>query len=211
MKTEQLINALAEDQRRSGPPTGAALTLAFLAGLAVSAALFVATLGVRGDIASALRSWQFDFKLTIVVAALAAALAGCRRMAAPSPRPLWGPLDAIAPALLLVGLGYDLVRLPSADWLPTAVGTNALLCLLAIPLLALPMLVSLVLALRTAAPASPVGAGLMAGRVAAACASVLYATHCIDDAALFVAAWYSVSLILTSVLGALTGRHLLRW
>jgi NAD(P)H-dependent FMN reductase len=50
-------------------------------------------------------------------------------------------------------------------------------------------------------------AGLVAGGLAAA----LYATQCTDDSPLFIATWYSIAIGAVTVLGAVLGRHQLRW
>ena len=99
----------------------------------------------------------------------------------------------------------------SSDLGTRLVGSNALVCLTAIPLLALAPLATVLAALRSAAPASPTLAGAAAGLLAATAAASLYAFHCFDDSPLFVATWYTLAAIPVVALGAFAGRRLLRW
>jgi len=96
-------------------------------------------------------------------------------------------------------------------WQTKLVGSNSLICMTAIPLLSLPLLGALLLALRDGAPTSRGTAGAAAGLVAGGLAAALYATQCIDDSPLFVATWYPIAIGAVTILGALLGRRLLRW
>jgi hypothetical protein len=118
---------------------------------------------------------------------------------------------AIAPALLVLGIGYELTTVPSAEWYTRAVGTNSLLCLAAIPALSIASLVATLAALRAGAPRSPTASGAAAGLLAGGLAATLYATHCPDDSPLFVAIWYPLAVALVALTGAVLGRRVLRW
>ena len=50
-------------------------------------------------------------------------------------------------------------------------------------------------------------AGLLAGGVGAA----IYALHCDEMGAPFLALWYVLGMLMPATLGALIGRHVLRW
>jgi hypothetical protein len=91
------------------------------------------------------------------------------------------------------------------------VGSNSLICLTAIPTLAIVPLVAVLMTLRSAAPASPALAGAAAGLLAAAAGAALYAFHCFDDSPLFVVTWYVLAAIPVVILGAIAGHRLLRW
>ena len=92
-----------------------------------------------------------------------------------------------------------------------ATGRNSLVCLAAVPLLALPMFVVLMQALRHGAPSRPATAGATAGLLSGALSALLYALQCTDDSPLFVIVWYSLGIGIMAVLGALWGRRALRW
>ena len=80
-----------------------------------------------------------------------------------------------------------------------------------IPMMAAPLLVALVLAMRAGAPRYPGLTGALAGAAAAGIAALLYASHCTDDSPLFVATWYPLATLVCAGAGALAGRWFLAW
>lgn len=211
MKTEQLVASLVADRAGSARPLGRSIGRAVLAGALVSLVIFAVEFGPRVDLAAAVATWRFDLKLVLMLAALVAASAACLAMARPVATGRWR--WAVLPALLIAAaaLGAELAVLPAGDWKARLVGSNALVCLTAIPLFALAPLVALLLTMRRAAPASPMLAGAACGALAAAAAAVIYALHCFDDSPLFVLTWYSLAAIPVIFVGAVAGRRLLRW
>lgn len=211
MKTDKLIDALVADRAPRGKPLRRALAAALLAGGLVSLVLFLAALGVRADIGPALHTWRFDLKVGLVLLALGLAFSLCialsRPVAPAHPGRRLLPLAAVA----VVAVAIELVALPSVSWAGRLVGSNALVCLIAIPTLAIVPLAAVLVILRAGAPASPALAGAAAGLLAAAAAAALYAFHCFDDSPLFVVTWYTLAAIPIVLVGALAGRRLLRW
>jgi hypothetical protein len=53
--------------------------------------------------------------------------------------------------------------------------------------------------------------GAIAGLLAGATGAFIYAFHCDESAAPFVALWYTIGISLVGLLGAALGRILLRW
>ena len=211
MKTEQLVASLVADRAGSAKPLGRSVGGAILAGALVSLVIFAVEFGPRVDLSTAFATWRFDLKLVLVLAALVAASGACLAMARPvvSARWQWRLLPVIL--LAVVALGTELAVLPADTWQVRLVGSNALVCLTAIPLFALAPLAALLLALRRTAPASPALAGAAAGALAAAAAAAVYAFHCFDDSPLFVLTWYPLAAIPVVLVGAAVGRRLLRW
>ena len=211
MKTEQLVTSLVADRARSTAPLGRSVSLAVATGALVSLLIFALEFGPRVDLAEAFATWRFDLKLVLVLAALMAASGACVAMAQPvaTGRWRWGVLSVAA--IAAAALGAELVVLPARTWQASLVGSNALMCLIAIPLFALAPLAALLLVLRRTAPASPALAGAAAGALAAAAAAAIYAFHCFDDSPLFVLTWYPLAAIPVIVSGALFGHRLLRW
>ena len=209
MKTDQLIAALAAD--RTVAPFGRRLVLSLLVGGLISLGLFLAILGPRHDLAAALATWRFDFKIVLMVLILALAFGFCRAVARPvapshPARSLLLPLAAIIAALVV-----ELVIVPRAAWGTRLVGSNSLICLTAIPFFSIGPLIAVLAILRSGAPTSPALAGAAAGLLAAACGATLYAFHCFDDSPLFVATWYTLAALPVVGIGALAGRRLLQW
>ena len=211
MKTDQLVASLVADRARSSAPLRRSVGRAVAAGALVSLVNFTIEFGPRVDLAAAFATWRFDLKLVLVLTALVAASGACIAMARPLATTSWR--WGVLPVLLIAvtALGVELSLMPARTWETRLVGSNALVCLTAIPLFALAPLAALLLALRRAAPASPALAGAAAGSLAATTAAAIYAFHCFDDSPLFVLTWYPLAAIPVIVVGAVIGRRLLRW
>jgi hypothetical protein len=211
MNTDNLIDALVADHTPRGKPLRWALSAALLAGGFVSLVLFLAALGVRADIESALGTWRFDLKVGLVLLALGLAFSLCIALSRPMmtnhPGRRLLPLAALAAGAVAI----ELVVLPGTAWASRLVGSNALVCLIAIPTLAIVPLAAVLAILRSGAPASPALAGGAAGLLAAAAAAALYSFHCFDDSPLFVVTWYALAALPVIALGAVAGHRLLRW
>lgn len=211
MKTDNLIDALVADRPPRGRPLRWLLVAALLAGGLVSLVLFFAALGVRADVEPALGTWRFDLKVGLVLLALGLAFSLCialsRPVAPAHPSRRLLPLAALA----VLAVAIELLTLPSASWASRLLGSNAAICLIAIPTLAIVPLAAVLIIMRAGAPASPELAGGAAGLLAAAAAAALYAFHCFDDSPLFVVTWYTLAAIPVVLVGALAGRRLLRW
>jgi hypothetical protein len=211
MKTEDLVEALVADRATGGKSIPRVIAGALGIGSLVSLGLFFVCLGVRGDIVQALATWRFDLKVGMVLLALVLAFSLC--MALSRPVAFGHPGRRLLPlaALALLAVVIELSVLPSASWGARLVGSNALICLTAIPTLAIAPLAAVLVTLRSAAPASPALAGAAAGLLAAAAGAALYAFHCFDDSPLFVVTWYALAAIPVVILGAIAGHRLLRW
>jgi hypothetical protein len=212
MQTNDLIRVLASDLHVSTRSVRDWLGLCLSIGFVVSAALFWLALGPRDDIATAAATPRFVLKVVemVLLAATTAILA--LRLARPAASAR-GPAFAVSAAaiLLVVAAGIELLLVPAAQWSAKLIGSNAPVCLTAIPLLSLPLLASVLYALRQGAPTTPSIAGATAGVLAGAMAAVLYALHCTDDSPLFVATWYSLAIAGVTVLGWAAGQRVLRW
>jgi hypothetical protein len=211
MKTDDLIAVLAADGRALRPPIHRTAAIAFLLGGAASFAVFLATLGVRPDLADAVTTWRFDLKVVLVLLAFVLGFAECVRLARPASDRGPSFLVWAVPALLLAAIATELAAVPSEMWAARLVGTNAVPCVVAISLLSLAPLAVGLFAMRSGAPRSPTLAGAAIGFTSAMLAAALYGLHCFDDSPLFVATWYSLASIPVVAAGALAGRYLLRW
>jgi len=212
MRTDDLVHALAADCCAAQSSIGRQFALAIAVGFVISAVAFWVTLGFRPDIATAVFTVRFDLKIVqaLLLATTAAALV-LRLVRPGAGTRLRVAVMAATPILLVIAVIAELVLVPADRWRETLVGSNSLVCLTAIPLLSLPLLAALLLALRHGAPTRLGLAGAMAGLVAGGLAASLYATQCTDDSPLFVATWYSIAIGVVTVFGAVLGRYLLRW
>jgi hypothetical protein len=84
-------------------------------------------------------------------------------------------------------------------------------CLVNISVLAVPVLIALVWAMKAGAPTRPVLAGAAIGLLAGALAALVYALHCPEMAAPFIGIWYLLGMLIPTAFGAAIGSRLLRW
>jgi len=212
MQTDQLIRTLAADSAHRAPPVGLVLTLALLAGAAVSAATFFATLGVRPDVMTAMHNPFFDLKFVVTLALAISAIAVSLHLSRPEALLRgWALLLLIPAGLLAAGIGTEMMLPQRLPMMTRLIGSNSRICMTAIPLLSLPLLAAALIGLRHGAPARPALAGALAGLLSAGLAATLYAAHCTDDSPLFVATWYTIATALVSAIGALAGSRVLRY
>ena len=211
MRTEDLIKTLAVDHTMDIAPARM-LALAVLAGAVIATLVFAEMLGVRPDVDEAMHTVRFPFKFVVTITLAIAGLALVSRLERPGADWRAAARLLIIPALLIgAAVVLEMIVVPPSGWEPRMVGSNAMICLTAIPTIAVAPLAAILIAMRHAAPTAPVRAGAAAGLAAAAVAATLYASHCTDDSPLFVVIWYSIAIVLVTAAGALLGSRLLRW
>jgi hypothetical protein len=212
MKTDDLIRAMTSDLAPPGPSIETRFAVALLPGVVVALALFAVTLGPRADLALVAGDMRFLFKFVVtLLLALCSALLVWRLVRPGAPARLQIAALAFVPLVLAAGVLAELFVLPTASWCPKLVGSNGLVCVVSIPLFALPMLIAEILALRQGAPTKPALTGVVAGLFAGGVAAAIYAAHCPDDSPLFIALWYSLGIAIVALVGGLAGRLALRW
>jgi hypothetical protein len=212
MDTDQLIKTLAADNAHRARPVSLVLALALLAAAPVSIFMFMAELGVRPDVMTAMHNPFFDLKFAVTLALAAAAITISLHLARPEASLrgfVW--LLAIPAGLLVAGISGEMMMPQRLPMMTRLVGSNSKVCMTAVPLMSLPLLAASLLGLRHGAPKRPAVAGAMAGLLSAGLAATLYASHCTDDSPLFVATWYSVGTALMAALGALIGSRVLKY
>jgi hypothetical protein len=92
-----------------------------------------------------------------------------------------------------------------------AMGQTWRVCIQNIGLMAMPVFVAALVALRTMAPTRPAWAGAAAGALAGSAGAAVYALHCPELTAPFLAVWYVGGIALPTAVGALIGPRVLRW
>jgi hypothetical protein len=213
MQTSDLIENLTTDLSPvSRHARSARVALALAGGMVIALAVLSLTLGLRGDLGEALFAMTFWRKGLFALGALAGALALCLRLARPEGAPGALPGILAAPFLILGALAlFEIQSAPSGARMELWLGRSALVCPWLIGGLAIPAFVGILWALRQFAPTRPRLAGFSAGCLAGAGAAVVYAMHCQEYAASFVATWYSAGILLPGVVGLVIGPRVLRW
>lgn len=212
METDQLIRILAADNAHRARPVGSVLALSLLLAAPVSIAIFLIELGVRPDVMTAMRNPFFDLKFAVTLALAISAIAVSLHLSRPEASLRgWAWLLLIPIALVVAGIGGEMMMPQRPPMMIRLMGRNAWNCLTSIPLMALPLLAAALLGLRHGAPTRPAMAGAIAGLLSAGLAATLYASHCTDDSPLFVATWYTIAAGLVAAVGALAGPRVLRF
>ena len=212
MKTDDFINALVVDSEVLAPPSGRKLGGRVALGLIVSLVIFFTFLGGRADFREVVADPHVVFKFVFSASMFGALLPLVVLALRPETR-LARLLRWFAPPALVLGCGvlFQLLTSPPDYWLSGMVGRYPNFCVTCIPLLAAAPLAMLLTSLRQGATTQPVLAGALAGALSGSLAAFIYALHCPDDSALFVALWYSLAIGITTLAGAFAGDRLLRW
>ncbi len=214
MKTDDLVALLAADaQPVPRHAARRALVLALAAGLPLSFVIMLAGYGLRpGLLPSLVQQPMALVKLVAPAVIAAGGFMVVERLARPgvSARHAW--LGVSLPVLLLWVLGLIAwVAAPPAEKDELLWGRTWRTCAASISLMSLPVFVASLLALRSLAPTRPAVAGAAAGALAAGAGAAVYALHCPELAAPFLAVWYVLGMAIPVLAGAVLGRWLLRW
>jgi hypothetical protein len=212
METEQLIRTLAADNPHRARPVGFVLALALLAAAPVSLAMFMAELGVRPDVMTAMHNPFFDLKFVITLALAIGAIVVSLHLSRPEASLKgWGWLLLIPAGIVAAAIAGEMMMPQRLPMMTRLIGSNSRICMTAIPLMSLPLLAGALIGLRHGAPARPALAGALAGLISAGLAATLYASHCTDDSPLFVATWYPIAIAMVTAVGAFLGAKVLRF
>lgn len=211
MKTDDLIQALA---RGAGPaPRGVVarrIGPVMLLGLVASVVLAFVVLGfVPAHTFAFAAPW---FKLAYAAAMVAAAAWLTARLARPVSRTSAPAMAVLVVAVAAAGVGLlSWWATPREARFTGLLGHSWALCPWFVLALSTPALAGLLWALRHLAPTRPRAAGFAAGLLAGSLGAAGYALACTELAMSFVAAWYTLGILMTGVLGALLGPRVLRW
>ena len=213
MKTDELIHLLVADDR---PVQRNAIEQRFLvatlAGMAGAGVLMLALFGLRPGLLATMALPMVWGKLVFAAALAAAGLALLRRMAHPGMAMGHAALWLAMPPLVLWGMAlWALSQVSAAERMPLILGSTWRTCPLSIAALSVPAFVASFWALRGAAPTRLAWAGAGAGLLAGALGALVYALHCPEMAAPFLAVWYLAGMAIPTALGAVLAPHLLRW
>lgn len=213
MRTDDLIDMLAHgsDLRVRSRPLGGLMVPGAI-GLAACVLLMQLMLGARPDIGHAALLSAFWIKVGFALALSAAGVLAVRRLSAPG-----ASIDVLAPLLglpLLVLWGmaaWVLWEAPPQARAALVWGQTWRVCTVLIVVLALPVFIAVLVAMRRRAPTRLRLAGAAAGLAAGATAALVYCLHCPEMSPAFVGIWYVLGIAVMALVGALVGPKVLAW
>ncbi len=213
MKTDELVALLAREAQPV-PRHAAArrIAIALLAGAPLSIAWMMYEYGVRRDLVQTMYWPMFWVKLVVPLCIAIAGFVIVQRLARPGARVRAAWLGLVLPVLALWVLAL-------AAWFLAPVGARMDLiwgeswrsCAFNIAVISMPVFVASLIALKSLAPTRPALAGAAAGAMSAGVGAAVYALHCQELAAPFLAIWYVAGMALPVAAGAAIGHRLLRW
>jgi hypothetical protein len=212
MRTDELIAQLSA--RAEPVKSGAVARLlagAVLIGIAGSVLVLLATIGLRHNLTGAMTHPGMWTKLAYCLAIAAFGFWLVERAGRPGAE-MTRPVLALALPLLAILLLSGLqMSAPDADIRVLVMGRSSRVCALLVTMTALPTLAATFWALRKLAPTRLTLAGAGAGLFAGAAGAFVYCFHCTEEAAPFIAVWYTLGIAAVTAIGALLGPRLLRW
>lgn len=212
MRTDDLIAQLSAglEPVKSGA-VARLLAGAVIVGIAGSALLLLVLIGPRHNLAAAMTHPGMWTKLAYTFAIAAFGLWLVERAGRPGADMTRPALFLALPLLAIALLAGLQMSAPGADMPGLVMGHSSRVCAALVTLTALPTLAATFWALRRLAPTRLTLAGAGAGLFAGAAGAFVYCFHCTEEAAPFIAIWYSLGIVVVTALGALLGRSLLRW
>lgn len=213
MKTDDLVALLA---RNAAPvpahPVGRRFAWGLAWGTLGAALLMLAGLGLRADLAEAAHLPMFWVKFAVPGALALAALRAAERLARPGARLGHVGVAIALPLLLLWALGAGVLAQAAPEQrVALLLGETWKVCAVLIGLVSLPVFVAAFWVMKGLAPTRLTLAGAAAGLLAGAIGALVYAFHCPEMQAPFLATWYVLGMALPTGVGAALGHWLLRW
>ena len=211
--TTTLIERLASDLTPVAPgevPRRMAASLGV--GALVSLSIALGLWGFRPDLPHALGTASFWIKELFVLVLAAAGAAGLTALARPDG-------DARRPALIAVAVMLAMAALAACELAGAApagrrdllLGSTAAVCPWLILSLSVPILVGVIVAVRTLAPTRLRAAGAAVGLSAGAVAALAYSITCGEQGLAFFVVFYGGAIAAVTAIGSLLGPRLLRW
>jgi len=213
MDTDRLVAMLARDAEPvARGASGRRFAAALVAGSVAAVILMLALLGLRADLRDAVRDAMFWVKLGVPALLLVSGLAACTRLGRPGSRVGSAGVVLLLPiAAIWLLAAFALASAPAAARVALVLGDSSAACVVSIALLAMPTFIAAFWAMKGLAPTRPALAGAFSGLLAGAAGALVYAWHCPEMAAPFIATWYLLGIAGPAVVGALLGPVLLRW
>lgn len=213
MNTDEFVALLAKGAEPVGPNMPVrCLAMALGWGAFITALAMAIGFGVRPDIVDALAMPMFWVKLAFPALVAWTMWYATTRLTRPGARLGHAPsaLAVLITAIWVLAI-VTLINAAPGERKDLVFGETWIYCLVNIPLLSIPVFAATMWAIKGLAPTRLPLAGAAAGLLAGAIGAAVYALHCPEVAAPFIAIWYVIGMSIPAVFGALIGPHLLRW
>lgn len=213
MKTDDLISMLATGvEPVRGDVAARRMRTALLWGLAGAALIVAFGFGVRPDLRQAVELPMFWVKMAFPGLVAVAALLLVLRLSHPGMRTGAAWLGLVLPLLVMLSMAAWVLAHASAEQrLALVLGSTWTVCALNITVVSAPVFVAALWAVKGLAPTRLGLAGACAGLLAGAVGAAVYALHCPELEAPFLAVWYTAGMLIPTAAGAWLGPRLLRW
>lgn len=213
MKTDDLVMLLATGEGTvRGHAAPRRYAAALVLGMAAAGVLMLGLLGVRHDLAEAMRLPMFWAKFGYASVLLLASLLAVLRLSRPGASLDRVPLALSAPVLAMWGLAtVALAGAAPEQRLGMLLGATWAVCPFFIALLSTPTFVASLWAMRSLAPTRLTLAGAAAGLLSGSVGALVYCLHCPEMGAPFIGTWYLLGILIPAAAGAFLGRYVLRW
>ncbi len=213
MKTDDLISMLSTGVTPVDPHFASKrLQLALAGGITLSFLLMVLLYGINPNLKDAAALPMFWVKLALPASLFAVGLLLVLRVSIPG-RP-WRAIARVAGVPLVAVFllaGFVLFQATPDARLPLILGKTWTVCTFSIAVVSAPLFIAVFWIVKGLAPTQLRLAGACAGLMAGGMGTLVYALHCPEMAAPFIAVWYTAGILLTTGLGAVLGPRLLRW
>ena len=213
MKTDDQIAMLASGVAPVATHTARKrFQTALVWGVLGALALMLSGYGLRNDLAQAIARPMFWVKLAYPLAIAIPALLLTLRLSRPGmpTGKLWTALPLPWLVIAAMAIATLVPAGPDERW-PLVMGKTWMSCALNIAWVSAPVLAGMLWAVKGMAPTRPALAGACAGLASAGAGAMVYALHCPEMQAPFLAVWYMLGMLIPTALGAVVGARLLRW
>jgi hypothetical protein len=212
MKTDELVKMLATSAGDEKNKSRNRYLVAIGLSLLVSAVMMFSLLGLLPNLGEVIMWPNFWMKVAFSATLAGAGILSITRLARPGHPIGYAWIGVIFPITLIwVLASYTLISACPADREDLLFSETWTVCPLLIVMLSIPMLIGMLWALKDYAPTRLGLTGASCGLFSGAMGALVYTLHCPEMSAPFIGTWYLLGILITTGLGWIIGRKVLRW
>lgn len=213
MKTDELIKLLATEASSTDRNNSRYHYLALLAiSLLISFLMMYSFMGLLPYLEEAVMWPKFWIKVAFSASLAVAGIVAIIRLSLPGHRLGYAWLGIALPITLIWSLAsYVLISACEVDREDLLFGDTWTVCPLLIVMLSIPILAGTLRVLKEYAPTRIGLTGAASGLFSGAMGALIYTLHCPEMNAPFIGTWYLLGILISTGLGWVIGRKVLRW